>query len=160
MWRTFTTINAVVMKVLMVCLGNICRSPLAEGILASKAPRSWIVDSAGTSAYHEGERPDTRSILTARNHGLSIDHQRSRPVRVEDFDQFDVLFAMDQSNYNNLIKIAPTVEAAAKVRLLMNESRPELNTPVPDPYTGGQSGFETVYGMIEEAVDAFLAKQI
>lgn len=142
----------------MVCLGNICRSPLAEGILASKAPDHWTVDSAGTSAYHDGERPDTRSILTARQHGLDIDHQRSRPVVLEDFERFDILFAMDQSNFNYLRNMAPHEAAAQKVRLLMNESRPGMNTPVPDPYTGGQQGFELVYQMIEEAVDSFLQK--
>lgn len=142
----------------MVCLGNICRSPLAHGILESKAPSDWHIDSAGTSAFHEGERPDSRSILTARAHGLSIDHQRSRPIRLSDFEAFDILFAMDQSNYNNLVRMAPDEQSVKKIRLIMNESRAGMNTPVPDPYTGGQDGFENVYAMLEEAIDAFLKK--
>ncbi len=142
----------------MVCLGNICRSPLAHGILESKLPPGWQVDSAGTSGWHEGERPDTRSILEARKHGVSIDHQRSRKVSVEDFEAFDILFAMDSSNYSNLIQLAPDAESAEKVRLIMNEVYPDENRPVPDPYTGGQSGFTSVYSMLEEAIDAFIKK--
>lgn len=140
----------------MVCLGNICRSPLAQGILEAKAPADWTVDSAGTSGWHEGERPDTRSVLTAKGRGISIDHQRSRPVREEDFHEFDLLFAMDQSNYQNLLAMAPNEASKAKVRLIMNEAYPGENRAVPDPYTGGQHGFERVYDMLNEAVDAFL----
>lgn len=142
----------------MVCLGNICRSPLAHGILESKLPPGWQVDSAGTSGWHEGERPDTRSILEARKNGVSIDHQRSRKVSVEDFEAFDILFAMDSSNYSNLIQLAPDAQSAEKVRLIMNEVYPDENRPVPDPYTGGQSGFTSVYSMLEEAIDAFIKK--
>jgi protein-tyrosine phosphatase len=148
------------MKVLMVCLGNICRSPLAHGLLESKAPEHWYVDSAGTSGWHEGERPDTRSILTAKAHQIQIDHQRSRPVVTEDFEKFDVIFAMDTSNYNNLIQMAPSDLAAGKVRMIMNEVYPGENRIVPDPYTGGQDGFEKVYSMLELAVDAFLKNNL
>lgn len=147
------------MKVLMVCLGNICRSPLAHGILESKAPSNWLVDSAGTSAWHEGERPDTRSILTAKGRGLDIDDQRSRPFMSEDFDKFDIIFAMDSSNFTNITKLAPNEKAKSKVRLIMNEAYPNKNIQVPDPYTGGQSGFEDVYDMLELAIDKFLEKQ-
>ena len=143
----------------MVCLGNICRSPLAHGILASKAPANWLVDSAGTSGWHQGERPDTRSIVTAKGRGLNIDGQRSRPFVREDFDEFDIIFAMDSSNFTNIIKLAPNEKAKSKVRLIMNEVYPDKNVQVPDPYTGGQSGFEDVYDMLELAIDKFLEKQ-
>jgi len=146
------------MKILMVCLGNICRSPLAHGILESKLPEGWIVDSAGTSSWHEGERPDTRSILEAKKNNINIDHQRSRSVRVQDFHDFDIIFAMDSSNYSNLCKMAPEEGLKSKIRLIMNEVEPGKNIQVPDPYTGGQSGFSHVFGMLEEAIDAFLEK--
>lgn len=144
----------------MVCLGNICRSPLAHGILASKAPKDWFVDSAGTSGWHEGERPDTRSIVTAKGRGLTIDDQRSRLFTPDDFKNFDIIFAMDSSNYSNIIKMAPDEESKTKVRLIMNEAYPGRNKQVPDPYTGGQSGFEDVFDMLELAVDQFLEKHL
>ncbi len=142
----------------MVCLGNICRSPLAHGILESKLPEGWIVDSAGTSSWHEGERPDTRSILEAKKNNINIDHQHSRSVRAQDFYDFDIIFAMDSSNYSNLCKMAPEEGLKSKIRLIMNEVEPGKNIQVPDPYTGGQSGFSHVFGMLEEAIDAFLEK--
>ena len=144
------------MNVLMVCLGNICRSPLAHGILESKAPEDWYIDSAGTSGWHEGERPDTRSIITAKGRGLNIDQQRSRPFLVEDFERFDVIFAMDSSNYTNITRLAPDEASKAKVRLIMNEAYPGENRQVPDPYTGGQRGFEDVYDMLDLAIEKFL----
>ena len=148
------------MRILMVCLGNICRSPLAHGILASKVPTDWLIDSAGTSGWHEGERPDTRSIVTARGRGLTIDDQRSRPFTTVDFKTFDIIFAMDSANYSNIINLAPDEESKTKVRLIMNEAYPGQNKQVPDPYTGGQSGFEDVYDMLELAVDQFLEKHL
>ena len=144
------------MNVLMVCLGNICRSPLAHGILESKAPEDWYIDSAGTSGWHEGERPDTRSIITAKGRGLNIDQQRSRPFLAEDFERFDVIFAMDSSNYTNITRLAPDEGSKAKVRLIMNEAYPGENRQVPDPYTGGQRGFEDVYDMLDLAIEKFL----
>lgn len=140
----------------MVCLGNICRSPLAHGILESKAPKDWYIDSAGTSGWHEGERPDTRSIITAKGRGLNIDQQRSRPFLAEDFERFDVIFAMDSSNYTNITRLAPDEASKAKVRLIMNEAYPGENRQVPDPYTGGQRGFEDVYDMLDLAIEKFL----
>ncbi|CAI8155243.1 MAG: Low molecular weight protein-tyrosine-phosphatase YfkJ [Cryomorphaceae bacterium] len=148
------------MNVLMVCLGNICRSPLAHGILESKAPEDWYVDSAGTSGWHDGERPDTRSIMTAKGRGLNIDQQRSRPFLAEDFDRFDIIFAMDSSNYSNIARLAPDEVSKEKVRLIMNEAYPEENRQVPDPYTGGQRGFEDVYDMLELAIDKFLEQHL
>lgn len=144
------------MNVLMVCLGNICRSPLAHGILESKAPEDWYIDSAGTSGWHEGERPDTRSIITAKGRGLNIEQQRSRPFLAEDFERFDVIFAMDSSNYTNITRLAPDEASKAKVRLIMNEAYPGENRHVPDPYTGGQRGFEDVYDMLDLAIEKFL----
>ena len=144
------------MNILMVCLGNICRSPLAHGILESKAPENWYIDSAGTSGWHEGERPDTRSIITAKGRGLNIDQQRSRPFLAEDFERFDIIFAMDSSNYTNITRLAPDEASKAKVRLIMNEAYPGENRQVPDPYTGGQRGFEDVYDMLDLAIEKFL----
>jgi protein-tyrosine phosphatase len=146
------------MKILMVCLGNICRSPLAQGIMELHAPADWLIDSAGTSGWHEDERPDTRSILIAKERGIAIDHQRSRQVNEEDFETFDIIFAMDSSNYTNLIRLAPNEAAKAKVRLILNEVYPGENRQVPDPYTGGQSGFRHVYELLEEAVQSFIKK--
>ena len=146
------------MNILMVCLGNICRSPLAHGILESKLPNGWSVDSAGTSGWHEGERPDTRSIIEAKKNNINIDNQRSRSVRHQDFYDYDILFAMDSSNYTNLCNMAPEDRLKSKVRLIMNEVEPQKNIQVPDPYTGGQSGFAHVFEMLEEAIDAFLKK--
>ena len=144
------------MKILMVCLGNICRSPLAQGIMENYAPNDWHIDSAGTSGWHASERPDTRSILIAKERGITIDQQRSRQVTVEDFEVFDIIFAMDSSNHSNLIQQAPDESAKNKVRLLLNEAYPGENRQVPDPYTGGQEGFSHVYELLEEAIQSFL----
>ena len=146
------------MKILMVCLGNICRSPLAQGIMEKYAPNDWFIDSAGTSGFHANERPDTRSILTAKERGITIDQQRSRILTLEDFEIFDILFAMDSSNYSNLIQLAPSDAAKQKVRLILNESYPGENRQVPDPYTGGQQGFTNVYKLLDEAIQSFLKK--
>ena len=144
------------MKILMVCLGNICRSPLAQGIMEKHAPEQWYIDSAGTSAWHASERPDTRSILTAKERDISIEQQRSRQVTTEDFETFDIIFAMDSSNFSNLIQLAPNESVKNKVRLILNESYPGENRQVPDPYTGGQEGFFHVYELLEEAIQSFL----
>ena len=146
------------MKVLMVCLGNICRSPLAHGILANSAPKHWLIDSAGTSGWHEGERPDTRSILTAKSHDILIEDQRSRKFIVDDFDTYDVIFAMDSSNFSSLTALAPNKASVGKIRLIMNEAYTDENRQVPDPYTGGQQGFEQVYQMLHHAIHCFLER--
>lgn len=140
----------------MVCLGNICRSPLAQGIMEKYAPNEWTIDSAGTSGWHTSERPDTRSILIAKQRGINIDHQHSRQVTAEDFEFFDIIFAMDSSNHSNLIQLAPEESVKNKVRLILNESYPGENRQVPDPYTGGQEGFSHVYELLEEAIQSFL----
>lgn len=139
-------------RVLMVCLGNICRSPLAEGILKSKVDRNTVfVDSAGTGAWHSGELPDKRSIAVAKKYGIDLTDQRARLFLVEDFDKFDHIYVMDQSNYKNVCRLAPNDEAINKVQLILNESYPDENLEVPDPYYGGDQGFENVYKMLNEA---------
>lgn len=143
------------MKVLMVCLGNICRSPLAEGLLRKKVQQAgldWEVDSAGTSAYHEGNAPDSRSIAVARNHHLDISQQQSRPLTPSDLEKFDVIYVMDSENYNNVMDLCANDEQAAKVRLIMNVVQPERNIAVPDPYWS-DDGFEQVYQMLDAATD-------
>lgn len=139
-------------KILMVCLGNICRSPLAEGILQSKLPKDkFIVDSAGTGDWHAGQQPDKRSITTAKNRGLDISKQQARQLKVSDFETFDYIYVMDKSNYENVIKLAPNEAAKAKVVLMMDALHPEKGVEVPDPYFGGPEGFENVYDMLDES---------
>jgi protein-tyrosine phosphatase len=146
-------------KVLMVCLGNICRSPLAEGILVSKVNADEIfVDSAGTGAYHIGKLPDERSIEVARKHGIDITNQRARKFTIKDFDTFDYIYAMDESNYQNILMLATTNEDKSKVQLILNETHPTKNLAVPDPYYGGNQGFENVYIMLEEACEIIVNK--
>ena len=145
-------------KILMVCLGNICRSPLAQGILETKVDANEVfVDSAGTGAYHIGKLPDSRSISVAKKHGIDITNQRARQFQVEDFDEFDVIFVMDQSNYQNIIRLARTVEDKGKVKMILNEISPEDNS-VPDPYYGGDRGFDNVFKMLDEACSIVASK--
>lgn len=146
-------------KILMVCLGNICRSPLAEGILKSKLDANFIVESAGTAAYHVGNKPDPRSIAVARQNGLNITNQRARKFNKQDFEDFDIIYAMDNSNYQNIIALAENDQQKDKVKLILNESFPEKNLDVPDPYYGGEKGFENVYNMLDNACE-IIAKRI
>ncbi len=146
------------MKILMVCLGNICRSPLAEGILRKKIEErklDWEVDSAGTGSWHIGEKPDPRSILTARNHGIDITHQRARQFAAEDLDRFDLVLAMDPSNYRDILRFATSDEHKEKVHLIMNFLHPGNNEAVPDPYWN-DDGFERVYTMLDLACDKLI----
>lgn len=140
-------------KILMVCLGNICRSPLAEGILKSKLSDSFMVDSAGTANYHVGNPPDNRSVAVARKYGLNISNLKGRQFNVSDFDTFDFIYVMDESNFKNVIKLARNTEDIAKVKMILNEVYPNQNYDVPDPYYGGDNGFENVYKMLDEACD-------
>jgi protein-tyrosine phosphatase len=140
------------MKILMVCLGNICRSPLAEGILAHKTKHLNVkVDSAGTAAYHVGELPDTRSIEIAKKYNIDLTPQRARQFSRADFDEFDVIYAMDTNNYAHLISLAETKEERDKVRMILNEINPLACESVPDPYYGGENGFQNVYDMLDKA---------
>ena len=143
----------------MVCLGNICRSPLAEGILKSKINSEAIfVDSAGTGAYHVGNLPDKRSIEVAKKYGLDITNQRARKFVVSDFDEFDFIYTMDESNYYNILDLARNKEDESKVKMILNESQPNRNLSVPDPYYGGNQGFENVYKMLDEACNQIVKK--
>ncbi|WBU89420.1 low molecular weight protein-tyrosine-phosphatase [Cellulophaga omnivescoria] len=138
-------------KILMVCLGNICRSPLAEGILKNKVnPNTVFVDSAGTAGYHIGNAPDPRSIAVANKYGIDISKQVCRKFTVEDFNNFTTIFVMDNSNYNNVIALAQSPEHKNKVKLLLNFGDTKI-TEVPDPYYGGDQGFENVYNLIDQA---------
>ena len=146
------------MNILMVCLGNICRSPLAEGILRRKIEAQslpWTVDSAGTAAYHVGETPDPRSVAVARAHGIDILDQRGRQLKTGDFDRFDLILTMDSSNYQNALRLARNDADRAKVRLIMNYAEPGKNISVPDPYWDN-NGFEGVYQMLDQACDALI----
>jgi len=143
-------------RVCFVCLGNICRSPTAEGVfvhLVSEGGHedAFEIDSAGTAAYHAGERPDRRSAATAQARGMPL-RGRSRQFRVEDFDRFDHVLAMDCSNRDDLRRLAPDDDARAKIRLLRDfdpESPPE--SEVPDPYYGGADGFDRVFDICQAA---------
>lgn len=147
-------------KILMVCLGNICRSPLAEGILKSKLPKDqFVVDSAGTGDWHVGQLPDKRSIAIAKKYGIDITDQRAKHFTAKHFEKFDYIYAMDMSNYKNILQLAPNEEAKAKVKLILNELFPNENVEVPDPYYGGEEGFENVYQMLDKACDV-IAKKI
>lgn len=148
-------------KILMVCLGNICRSPLAEGILASKLPKNkFVVDSAGTGSWHVGRSPDQRSIEVAKKHNLDISHQQGRQFKPADFDLFDYIFVMDNSNYSDVIAQSKNQDQKNKVQLILNELFPGENVDVPDPYYGLSNGFENVYQMLNDACDCIAKKLI
>ncbi|MEX0273238.1 MAG: low molecular weight protein-tyrosine-phosphatase [Flavobacteriaceae bacterium] len=145
-------------KVLMVCLGNICRSPLAEGILQSKASTgTLVVDSSGTAGYHIGEPPDSRSIQVARKYGIDISHQRCRQFSVQDFDAFDHIYAMDKNNYRDILALATHQDHRDKVKLLLDGTM-DGEEEVPDPYYGGVEGFEKVFQLIDGACDRIVEK--
>lgn len=147
------------MKILAVCLGNICRSPLAEGILKSKLPESFIIDSAGTIALHEGEHPDKRAISTAAKYGLDISRQRSRPILPKDFEEFDVIYCMDVSVYETVISMAKTEAQKSKISLFLKEAEiPVNNFEVFDPYWSEMDGFEEVYQLLSDASEKIKTK--
>jgi len=146
-------------KVLMVCLGNICRSPLAEGILKSKITNpKIIVDSAGTGAYHIGNLPDARSIQIANKYGIDITNQKARKIKISDLEEFDLIYTMDRANYQNVIALTTNTNHRAKVLMIMDELLPLENISVPDPYYGGDAGFEQVYAMLDKACDKIINK--
>ncbi len=144
-------------KILMVCLGNICRSPLAEGILQSKVDIDDVfVDSAGTGGYHIGSKPDSRSIAVGLKYNIDITHQRCRKFSVQDFKDFDLIYVMDHSNYNNVTALAQNEEEKAKVKLILDEIDTGLNE-VPDPYYD-DDGFENVFHLINAACNSIAEK--
>ncbi len=144
------------MKILMVCLGNICRSPLAEGILKAKLKEknlNWQVDSAGTSSWHINSLPDSRSIAIAQKNGIDITDQRARQFKTSDLEDFDLILAMDADNYNTILDKA-SKEQAYKVKMILNYSYPNENRRVPDPYYN--DGFEQVYQLLDAACDQII----
>ncbi|MDO6597162.1 low molecular weight protein-tyrosine-phosphatase [Oceanihabitans sp. 2_MG-2023] len=145
-------------KILMVCLGNICRSPLAEGILRDKLSNDFIIDSAGTGNYHIGDLPDKRSIKVAEKYGIDITNQRGRQFSVSDFDTFDFIYTMDNSNFKNVVKLARNENDIAKVKLILNEVYSNQNYDVPDPYHHSTQGFENVFKMLDEACEVIASK--
>jgi protein-tyrosine phosphatase len=140
-------------KILMVCLGNICRSPLAQGILESKIFSNIWVDSAGTAAYHIGNHPDPRSIAVAKKHGIDISAFRARQFTSEDFKNFSHIYVMDLSNYSNVLALASNLEEKEKVQLILPN-----NSEVPDPYYGGDESFDHCFNLLNEACDQILKK--
>ena len=141
-------------KIVMVCLGNICRSPLAEGILASKLPKDkFLVDSAGTGSWHVGEKPDSRSIATAKKHGIDISNQKAKHFTAAFFDEFDYIYVMDESNYKNVVSLSSSQKQKEKVNLILEVLSNKNLVEVPDPYYGLEDGFNTVYEMLDKATD-------
>ncbi|MEO8771679.1 MAG: low molecular weight protein-tyrosine-phosphatase [Ferruginibacter sp.] len=147
------------MKILMVCLGNICRSPLAEGILQDKARRAgldWIVDSAGTNGFHTGEAPHPLSQKVARLHGIDISKQVSRKFIKADLDSYDKIYVMADDVLNEMKKILAGKPFDNKVDYFLNNLYPGKNMDVPDPWYGAEEGYHEVYSLIEKACDAII----
>ena len=147
------------MKILMICLGNICRSPLAHGIMQDKIAKAgldWQVDSAGTSDWHADSPPHTLSIDVAAEHGIDISAQRSRKLQPYDLAEYDYLLCMDAQNYQDTLRLALTDEERQKVHLILNFVKPSYNAQVPDPYRGGKQGFTAVFEMLDEACACFI----
>jgi len=142
-------------------MGNICRSPMAEGIMTDiikQKKLNIIVDSAGTINYHQGEPPDKRAQNKSKQHGIDISHLRARPFVYNDFINFDHIFVMDTDNFNDIIARAKTPSDKKKVKLIMNEVFPEQNIEVPDPYYGGDIGFENVFQMLSNSCNIIAEK--
>lgn len=150
------------MKILMVCLGNICRSPLADGLLRHKITNEGLlasVDSAGTANYHVGGAPDQRMTETAKKNSIDISDLRARQFEVHDFDNFDLIYVMDKSNYENVIRLSRNNEDQNKVKLILLElGKSNVINEVPDPYYGGQAGFEHVFDLLDRATDVIMEK--
>lgn len=143
----------------MVCLGNICRSPLAEGILQDKIDKAgldWEVASSGTAGYHVGELPDVRSMEISRKHGIDLSHQRSQKFTPSFLDEYDFILAMDVHNYEDILSLCTTDKQRQKVQLIMDYGDDSSITEVPDPYYGGKDGFADVYDMLDEAITGFM----
>ena len=148
-------------KILMVCLGNICRSPLAEGVMRSKLPADrFEVDSAGTANYHVGDAPDPRSVASGKKHGVDISELKGRQFSAADFAAFDYIFVMDRSNYKNLIKLASTDRELQKNSFLADALGTMEKHEIPDPYYGEAADFEKVYQMIDTACNKVAEKLI
>jgi protein-tyrosine phosphatase len=149
------------MRILMVCLGNICRSPLAEGILQEKVKKAgldWVVDSAGTNHYHTGDAPHPLSQKIALINGIDISQQRARRFTTEDLTQFDKIYALAGDVLNDIQRITGNKFDSTKVDLLLNEQYPGKNLDVPDPYYGGEPDFHEVYELLDEVCDQLILK--
>ena len=147
------------MRILMVCLGNICRSPLAEGIFSHKTKHLQVqVDSAGTADYHIGSPPDTRSIKIADKYNIDLSSQRARKFSRADFNNFDIIYAMDSNNYKDLLALTTNQQEKEKIRMILNEISPNLYKSVPDPYYGGNDGFQEVYDILNKACDKIVSQ--
>lgn len=149
------------MKLLMVCLGNICRSPIAEGLMKVKlknAGLEYMVDSAGMLSSHAGEAPDHRAIEAGNNHGVDISTKVARKFSKNDFEKFDFIFAMDESVYEEVISLAKTEDQKNKVNVFLDFADWNETSNVPDPYYGTQSDFEDVYQLIDVASDKIVEK--
>ena len=141
-------------KILMVCLGNICRSPLAEGILTEKCKHLPVfVDSAGTSGYHTGEAPDQRAQHIASVNKINIGNQKARKLTSKDIETFDLIYVMDESNYSTCLKLVKSRKDEIKIDFILNVSNPGKNLNVPDPYFGGDKGFENVYNLLNDSCE-------
>jgi protein-tyrosine phosphatase len=145
-------------KILMVCLGNICRSPLAEGILRAKLPSHFIIDSAGTGNWHVDHAPGSRSVKVARDKGIDISNLKGRQFSKQDFTNFDIIYVMDNQNYKDVNALASNDNEKSKVILILNEVFPNENVDVPDPYFGLENGFEKVYKMLDDACEIITEK--
>ncbi len=145
------------MKILMVCLGNICRSPLAEGILQAKVGDRHLVDSAGTGNWHVGEQPDSRSVATAKKQGVDISDQRAMYFNPIFFEEFDLIFAMDKQNLTDLQQLARNEEERSKVKLILKEGL-NITDNVPDPFYEKDEAFDQVYQLLDRATDGLIKK--
>ncbi len=149
------------MKVLMVCLGNICRSPIADGLLRQKVLEEQLdveVDSAGTIGMHAGSAPDKRMIDTAKNRGTDISFLKARQFTAADFEEFDVIFAMDKNNKRDILSLAKSAEDKQKVHLLLSDISDQAEANVPDPYYGTSKDFEHVYDLVDKATNTIIQK--
>ena len=146
------------MRILLVCLGNICRSPMGEGILRHEVEKrnlNWRIDSAGTGAWHVDEAPDLRARRKSKEYGIDISKLRARQFTVNDFDNYDKILVMDHQNKTNVLSLARNDEDAAKVEMILNYAHPGKDLPVPDPYWN-DDGFEEVFKLLKQSCQAFV----
>ena len=151
------------MKILLVCLGNICRSPMAEGILRDKIEKAGLdiqVDSAGTANYHVGEPPHKNTIKVAAENGLDIRELKARQFQTNDFEEFDIIYVMDSSNHDDVMRLSKSDKHTSKVRYFLNELNEGGNVNVPDPWFGGYDGFQEVYKLLDRTCDRIVEKVI
>ncbi len=149
------------MRILMVCLGNICRSPIAEGVLRLKVKQhglNWVVESAGTESYHIGEAPHHFSQKICRVHGIDISEFRAAKFTAEDFGRYDMIYAFADDVYREIKRIGGGKADMSRVQYFLNELHAGSNASVPDPYYGAEEGYKTVYDLIDKTCDAVIKK--